>query len=101
MALVPDAVGHTEAAVAAYERRSAHRADLRLGRAKRGGGAGNKVGDGDRVAEGVGRFQVDEPADRDERLVALDSGQGGRKPGFGVEDDVPRLGLVEVVKDLV
>jgi hypothetical protein len=52
------------------------------------------------VLERGGRLQVDEPADRGERLVALRRRQRAPQRRLGVEDRVPRPGLIEVVEDM-
>ncbi len=65
--LVPDRVRDAEPAEVVDEPRATKRADLAAGKAELEAGLGGQIGDRARVTEGVGRLQVDEVRDREQR----------------------------------
>ncbi len=73
--LVPDRVRHPEVAEARHQRGAPHGGDLVVRRAERGRRTRCQLGNRSRVTDRVRRLEVDESADRGERLVAFSRGQ--------------------------
>ena len=68
---VPDRVGDPEPAKVVNEPRASQRPDLWLRQPETCAGVCDEVRDGVGMAEGVGRLQVDEVGDREQRVIKL------------------------------
>ena len=99
-ALVPDGVGHAEAAEVVDEPCTAQRADVGFRQSVDRSRLGGQVRHRARMAGEVGRFEVDVVRDRLERGVEALAGEDDGERGLGVDHGVPAFDRVELAEDL-
>ena len=96
--LVPHEVRDGDPAQVVDETRGPQRRALFLAEAERGGGLLGQRRHAARVAEQVGRLDVDEPRQRGGELVQSRRRHGRRRARLGVEDRVPHRAGLELVE---
>ena len=98
-ALVPDGVGHAEAAEVVDEPRTAQRADVGFRQSVDRSRLGGQVRHRARMAGEVRRFEVDVVRDRLERGVEALAGEDDGERRLGVDHRVPAFDRVELAED--
>ena len=98
-ALVPDRVRDPEPPKVVHEPGATQRPRLRFGEAKPGPGLGGEIGHRARVAQAIGRLEIDEVRDREQRGVEPIPRKHDRKLRLGANHRLPRVDVVEAVEN--